>query len=119
MERVLDGVARADDLEETVSAWAGGPRRRPLHVELGMTADDLDLIASTPDALRYLLHARRFNIDVAPNQLAGQARVRAYAARLAADVVDPHELAALDAWLPHVDAVARVQRPEQAVGAGA
>lgn len=98
VERVLDGHARIDQLEEEVDAWAQGARRRPLHEVLGLGADELELVASTPDALRYVLHGRRFGRAAEPGELSGQRRVRDYALRLAAEVVDPFELADIDAW---------------------
>lgn len=106
VDRVLDGHARMDGLESEVTAWAAGDMRRPLHEVLGLDAAELDLVASTPDALRYVLHSRRFGHRLAPDEVAGQRRVRAHATRLAAMVVDPFELAALEAWAPQVDALA-------------
>lgn len=114
IERVLDGHARIDELDREVAAWLDGPRRRPLHEVLGLGADELELVAATPDALRYLLHARRFDrtIDAAA-ALRGQARVRTHALRLASDVVDPFDLADIESWSHEVDAVAHSCRDER------
>lgn len=98
VERVLDGHARIDQLEAEVEAWAAGPQRRPLHEVLGLGPAELELVASTPDALRYVLHARRFGRELHPDELMGQRRVHDYSIRLAATVVDPFDLAELDAW---------------------
>ena len=105
VERVLDGHARIDQLEAEVETWALGDQRRPLDEVLGLDAAQLDLVAATPDALRYLLHARRFGRAVTTDELRGQTRVRDHATRLAADVVDPFELAELETWRSQVDAV--------------
>jgi hypothetical protein len=110
VDRVLDGHARIDQLEGEVSAWLAGPRSKPLHEVLGLDARELDLVATTPDALRYVLHARRSGRSVAPEELAGQARVRGHATLLASEVVDPFDLAEVDAWGAHVDAAARAER---------
>lgn len=110
VDRVLDGHARIDQLEAEVEAWAAGPRRRPLHEVLGLGPAELELVATTPDALRYVLHARRFGRDLQPDELAGQRRVRDHATRLAADVVDPFDLADLETWSTHVDKVAAAGR---------
>jgi hypothetical protein len=104
VERVLDGHARVDELEAEVQSWAAGPRRRPLHEVLGLDADELELVALTPDALRYVLHARRFGRTVSRDELSGQARVRDHSMRLAADVVDPFDLAEIETWRSQVDA---------------
>ena len=110
VERVLDGHARIDQLEAEVETWALGDQRRPLDEVLGLDAAQLDLVAATPDALRYLLHARRFGRAVTTDELRGQTRVRDHATRLAADVVDPFELAELETWRSRVDAVSATAR---------
>lgn len=106
VERVLDGHARLDQLDAEVAAWLQGPRTRPLHELLGLDAEQLELVASTPDALRYVLHARRFGLPLAPGELRGQGRVRAHATRIASAEVDPFDLAAIEGWSHHVDAAA-------------
>ena len=106
VDRVLDGHARIDQLDAEVSAWLEGARRRPLHEVLGLDAAELELVASTPDALRYLLHARRFGHAVGGEELRGQSRVRAHAMRRASESVDPHDLAEVEQWIHHVDAAA-------------
>lgn len=110
VDRVLDGHARIDQLEQEVEAWAAGPRQRPLHEVLGLDAAELELVATTPDALRYVLHARRFGRPVAAEELAGQRRVRDHATRLASAVVDPFDLAEIETWRSQVDAVASAAR---------
>ncbi len=109
IDRVLDGHARIDQLEREVTAWLAGPRAKPLHDVLGLDARELDLVATTPDALRYVLHARRFGRTVTPDDLAGQTRVRAHATLLASAVVDPFDLAEIEPWSVHVDAAARAE----------
>ena len=106
VDRVLDGHARIDQLETEVEAWAAGPRRRPLDQVLGLDASELELVAATPDALRYVLHARRFGRPLALEDVAGQARVRDHATRLASDIVDPFDLAEIETWRGQVDAIA-------------
>jgi hypothetical protein len=113
VERALDGHTRIDQLDAEVSAWLQGPRGRPLHELLGLDADELELIAATPDALRYVLHARRFGRDVPLEDLRGQARIRSHAILQASSVVDPHDLADIESWLPHVDAAASTTRAER------
>lgn len=107
VDRVLDGHARIDQFDDEVQAWLDGPRRRPLDEVLGLDAAELELVAGTPEALRYVLHARRFGRAIAPDELTGQARVRAHATRLASDVVDPFDLADIEGWMREVDATAR------------
>lgn len=103
VDRVLDGHARIDQFEGEVTTWLAGPRVRPLHTVLGLDARELELVATTPDALRYVLHARRFGRQVAPDDLAGQGRVRSHATRLASEVVDPFDLAEIETWASHVE----------------
>lgn len=105
VERVLDGHARIDQLPAEVDAWAAGDRRRPLDEVLGLGADELELVAGTPDALRYLLHARRFDRSFKADDLRGQQRVRDHATRLASQIVDPFELAEIETWRSQVDAL--------------
>lgn len=107
VDRVLDGHARIDQFDAEVQAWLGGARSRPLHEVLGLDAAELELVAGTPDALRYVLHARRFGLALAPEELAGQTRVRAHATRLASEVVDPFDLADVEHWTLEVDALVR------------
>lgn len=111
IDRVLDGHARIDQLETEVDAWLASSRRRPLHEVLGLDAAELELVASTPDALRYVVHARRFGRRVDVEELRGQHRVRDRAMLLAADVVDPFDLAEIETWRPQVDAIC-ADRPE-------
>ncbi len=110
VDRVLDGHARIDQLEREVTAWLAGPRSKPLHDVLGLDAGELDLVATTPDALRYIVHARRFGRPVSLDDLKGQARVRGHSTLIASSVVDPFDLAEIESWGAHVDAAARAQR---------
>lgn len=110
IERVLDGNARLDQLESEVEAWVAGDRSRPLHEVLGLDAAELDLVAATPDALRYVVHARRFGIDVSVDELRGQRRVRDLATRLASTTVDPYDLADIETWRSHIDSIAAAER---------
>jgi len=112
IDRLLDGHARIDQLEAEVNAWVAGARSRPLHEVLGLDARELDLVASTPDALRYIVHARRFDRPVSLDELAGQGRIRSHATQLAAAVVDPFDLAEIDSWGAHVDTAADLQERE-------
>ncbi len=107
VDRVLDGHARIDQLEGEVTAWLAGARARPLHEVLGLDARELELVASTPDAVRYVLHARRFHRQLELDDLAGQSRVRSHATLLASEVVDPFDLAEIETWSTHVDTVSR------------
>jgi hypothetical protein len=113
VDRVLDGHARIDQLDGEVQAWLAGSRTRPLADVLGLSADELDLVATTPDALRYVVHARRFDRPVELDELAGQVRIRRHATRLAADVVDPFELADIESWSIHVDVDSAAARAER------
>lgn len=113
VDRVLDGHARIDQFDGEVQAWLDGSRRRPLHDVLGLDAAELELVAATPDALRYVLHARRFGVSLAPEELAGQARVRAHATRLASEVVDPFDLADIEHWMHEVDVASRGSASER------
>lgn len=111
---MLDGHARVDELAQEIAAWQAGDQRRPLHEVLGLGADELLLVARTPDALRYLLHARRFGLEQLPS-LGSQARVVAHASRLAAEHVDPFVLAELEGWQAQLSeqlARARPRAPE-------
>lgn len=110
VERVLDGNARIDQLESEVEAWAAGPRRRPLDQVLGLSAAELELVAATPDALRYIIHARRFGLALNLDDISSQRRVREHATRLAATVVDPFDLANIETWSSQVDAIAATDR---------
>ncbi|MEO6867546.1 MAG: hypothetical protein ABI200_05950 [Gaiellales bacterium] len=110
VEHVLDGLARADQLEAEVVAWAGGTRRRELHEVLGLDADELELVASVPDALRYILHARRFGEQLELDDLRGQARIRAHATQIASAVVDPFDLADIESWTAQLDALLAADR---------
>jgi hypothetical protein len=114
VDRVLDGYARIDQFDGEVKAWLDGPRTRALHEVLGLGADELDLVASTPDALRYVLHARRFDRTLALDELRGQRRVRSHATRHASERIDPFDLADIEAWATqHVDPGAgRGREPE-------
>ena len=83
-----------------MNAWLEGDRRRPLHTVLGLDAAELELVAARPDALRYLLFARRFGFELDLRDLQSQQRIRAFATKLASDHIDPHDLAAIDLWTP-------------------
>lgn len=98
IDRVLDGHARIDQFDDEVQAWLDGPGTRPLHEVLGLDADELDVVASTPGALRYVLYARRFDVTLSLDELRGAARVRSYATRLASSVMNPFDLADIETW---------------------
>ena len=95
VERVLDGDTRLDAFGDEVRAWQAGDQKRPLHTALGLDAAELVLVAGSPDALRYILHARRFE-HAAPLGLDSQLRVEAYSMRLAADATDPYLMAEVE-----------------------
>lgn len=98
VERVLDGDARIDGFAAEVRAWQAGEQKQPLHDALGLDADELLLVARSPDALRYLLHARRFGSHVPDTALDSQARVDAYAMQLASASTDLYLLAEIEDW---------------------
>lgn len=81
LDRVLDGHLRLDQLP-------------PAELE------------DSPDALRYVLHARRFGGDVPADALRDQQRIRTWSTLLASRVVDPFDLAALEAWQETIDRAA-------------
>ena len=94
-ERVLDGETRIDLFADEVRAWQAGDQKRPLHAALGLDAAELTLVARSPDALRYVLHARRFGLAT-PTLLETQARVDAYSMQLAAAATDPYLMAEVE-----------------------
>lgn len=97
--RVLDGEARLDSFPAEVRAWQAGDQKRPLHEALGLDAEELLLVAKSPDALRYLLNSRRFGgTRPSVGMLDTQARVNAYAMQLASEHVDLHVLAEVEEW---------------------
>ncbi|MBC7461349.1 MAG: hypothetical protein H7287_08300 [Thermoleophilia bacterium] len=95
VDRVLDGDTRLDAFGDEVRAWQAGDQKRPLHTTLGLDAAELVLVARSPDALRYILHARRFG-RTGPLNLDSQPRVDAYSMRLAADATDPYLMAEVE-----------------------
>lgn len=94
---MLDGATRIDTLGADIRAWQDGDQTQPLHRALGLDADSLMQVARTPDALRYILYARRFGL-VPPALLDSQARVVAHATQLAAATTDPFLLAQIESW---------------------
>ena len=108
IERILDGHARIDQLEDEIAVWAAGPRRERLDQALGLNASELELIARAPDALRYIVQARRFGLRLELTTIASQKRIRAYAAQLAALHMDPFAVAELEHWQTDIDELARI-----------
>lgn len=106
VDRVLDGDIRLDAFGDEVRAWQAGDQKRPLHVALGLDAAELVLVAGSPDALRYILHARRFDRP-GPLALDSQARVEAYSMRLAADATDPYLMAEVEGCRDDVERAVR------------
>lgn len=106
VDRVLDGDTRIDAFAAEVRAWQAGDQKQPLHDALGLDADELLLVARSPDALRYLLHARRFASHVPDAALDSQARVDAYAMQLASASTDLYLLAEIEEWRSRVQAPA-------------
>lgn len=98
VERVLDGDARIDGFAAEVRAWQAGDKKQPLHEALGLDADELMLVAGSPDALRYILHTRRFDLPKVTSGLDTQARVDAYAMQLASATTDLYLLAEIEEW---------------------
>lgn len=99
--RVLDGDARLDGFAAEVRAWQAGEQKQPLHEALGLDADELLLVAKSPDALRYLLYDRRFEQSTSAGgsvQLDTQPRVEAHAMQLAAAHIDLYLLAEIEEW---------------------
>jgi len=94
VERILDGRLRADQVTDADLDQLAPAAR--------------DLVREAPDALRYLLHARRFGTELPLDALRGQDRIRTWSTLLASHVVDPFDLAELEAWAPGIDAAARV-----------
>lgn len=99
VERVLDGETRIEAFPSAVREWQEGKQKQPLHTALGLDADELMLVASSPDALRYVLYSRRFGGKVNTAALNTQARVSSHAMQLASEAMDPYVLADVEQWL--------------------
>jgi hypothetical protein len=95
VERVLDGDTRLDLFPDEVRAWQSGDQKRPLHAALGLDASELVLVAGSPDALRYIVNARRFERPD-PTGLDTQHRVDAFSMQLAATATDPYLMAEVE-----------------------
>ena len=106
VDRVLDGETRLDAFGDEVRAWQAGDQKRPLHTALGLDASELVLVAGSPDALRYIVHARRFERRD-PLSLDTQSRVDAYSMRLAASATDPYLMAELEGHRDAIEAAIR------------
>lgn len=76
-----------------------GSRARPLHEVLGLNSAELELVASLPDALRYIIHARRFGRAAPQDSLRSQSQITRYSLQLASLSRDPFELASIESWL--------------------
>ncbi len=98
--RVLDGDTRLDGFAAEVRAWQSGEQKQPLHEALGLDANELLLVAKSPDALRYLVYSRRFDVrsGASAAQLDTQPRVDAHAMQLAAQHTDIYLLAEIEEW---------------------
>lgn len=92
---MLDGETRIDQFADEIRTWQSGDGKRPLHTALGLDADELVLVAASPDALRYILHSRRFD-RAAPRALDTQQRVDGYSMQLAASATDPYLMAEVE-----------------------
>jgi hypothetical protein len=109
VDRVLDGEIRIDAFGDEIRAWQAGDQKRPLHVALGLDATELVLVAGSPDALRYILNARRFE-RADPQGLDTQQRVDAYSMQLAASATDPYLMAEVEGCREAIEAAVRGAR---------
>jgi hypothetical protein len=55
----LEGKVPLDDIDEFVDRWHETPEGRELHDYLGMTQEEYSLWLRVPDALPYIIKARR------------------------------------------------------------
>lgn len=60
----LAGDARPDEIDDFVDQWHEAPGGRPLHEHLGMTGEEYSLWLRVPDALAFIVEARRAEIPL-------------------------------------------------------
>jgi len=97
LDRVLDGRAEPSSFTEELAAARADARGRDIAGLMGLTEDELAQAEACLPALRYILHARRFQLPE-PRGLMSIEAVRAHALQLAAAECDPYELADIDDW---------------------
>ncbi|MGE5268290.1 MAG: hypothetical protein ACM3JG_01315 [Thiohalocapsa sp.] len=59
LDLCLRKKARAEDIDDFVDAWHADPGGKDLHDYLGMNEEEYSLWLRAPDALLYILEARR------------------------------------------------------------
>jgi hypothetical protein len=64
VEQCLKGNATLDDIEDFVEAWHTSDDPRELHEYLGLTWDEYALSVERPQALRYVMFSRRFDVPL-------------------------------------------------------
>jgi hypothetical protein len=90
----LAGQVLLEEIGDFVDEWHSEPRGKELHEHLGMTQEEYSLWVRMPDALPYILKARR------ENKRLTDTIVTAYQdMRLAARSNDHSKIARLQRWL--------------------
>jgi hypothetical protein len=112
IDQLLSGDVHAAGLEQAVRTWIASDQRRTLERAIGLDAAQLELVAHSPSALRYLVHAIRFGHTIDPARVTSHARVRSHAQQLAAERCDPYELARIEQLVQRLDSVAPDATPD-------
>jgi DNA-directed RNA polymerase specialized sigma subunit len=94
MDRLLDGRALLDDIDEYVEAWHRDPSNLELHEYLGMSWEEYSLWVEQPSALRLLVAARERGLPV--TELLEHTQDYALAAR---GGLSEREIRRMRAWL--------------------
>lgn len=94
LDLYLAGKVRSDDIDDFVDRWHEAPDGRELHHYLGMTPEEYSLWLRVPDALPYIVQARR-EIRPLTEVVAGGCRKLRRGARS----VSRPNIARLEEWL--------------------
>ena len=94
LDLCLAGQVRQDQVDDFVDRWHEAPGGRELHDFLGMTTEEYSLWLRVPDALPYIISARR---DMRPLTEAVMSGCKAL--RRTAQIGDESKIARLEEWL--------------------
>src|SRR5260221_7521576 len=94
LDLCIAGTLRSNEIDDFIDEWHEAPRGRELADHLGMTRDEYSLWLRVPDALAYIVKARR---EMTP--LADAVVRSCEELRRGAPVGDESRIARLEEWL--------------------
>lgn len=71
IDELVAGTSTVDDFDFFVQEWHDSDSKIPLHTFLGLSWDEYKVISTNPDALKYVVQARKAGVETGFPEIVG------------------------------------------------